>query len=113
MGCDFHLDCGVLIKQTPSTSMGGALYVRLCLFPKYKNICLHNIEMLKIFSCFMQILLSDCLKEYHALLHLRIPDLKMSDRGFSFFWAYLHLTSSERYSYHSKSVTYLGQADLI
>lgn len=49
---DFHLDCGVLIKQIPPTSMGDALYIYLCIFPQYKNVCLHNAEMLKIFSCF-------------------------------------------------------------
>lgn len=51
-GYDFHLDCGVLIKQILSTSMGDALYIHFCIFPQYKNICLHNAEMLKIFSCF-------------------------------------------------------------
>lgn len=112
-GCDFHLDCGVLIEQIPSTSMGDALYVHLCIFPQYKDICLHNAEMLKRFSCFHADSSFWLPQEYHALLHLRIPDFKMSDRGFSFFWAYLHLTSSERYSYHSKSVTYLGQLSLV
>jgi len=51
-GSDFHLDCRVLIEQIPSTSMGDAQYVHLCIFPQYKNICLHNAELLKIFSCF-------------------------------------------------------------
>lgn len=51
-GYDLHLDCEVLLEQIPSTSMGDALYVHLCTFPQYKNTCLHNAEILKIFSCF-------------------------------------------------------------
>lgn len=33
IGFDFHLDCGVLIKQIPPTSMGDALYIYLCIIP--------------------------------------------------------------------------------
>lgn len=52
IGFDFHLDWGVLTKEIPPTSMGDALYIYLCIIPQQKNICLHNAEMLKIFSCF-------------------------------------------------------------